>query len=181
MLITLNRNNFQSVSLHPPLTLLSWLTYDLSLTMRLKNTIGEYQIEVFDQQWGMPDAWDQQILNINNELVFHREIIMWALDLPCWYARTMIPYTTYEQDPSFFNRLKKESLGALIFNEPRIKRHVFLHYAINQQRLEYQWLKEWMHGGESLLWVRLSVYQLEEKASFILIEILLPGLLKVMT
>jgi chorismate--pyruvate lyase len=110
--------------------------------------------------------------------VFCREVMLSAWDTPCWYARTMIPSATYAADPVFFQRLNQESLGVLIFNEPRVRRVSLEHYPVYPSSPEYQWVTEWLTCLASCLWVRFSRLCIDQEYPFFLVEVLLPGLLK---
>lgn len=160
----------------PPSTLLPWLTHQTSLTQKLETQAGVARLEVLNQQWAVADEWDQQVLQIKDELVIHREILMWAHDAICWYARTVIPKLTYEHDISLFERLQRESLGQLIFESGKIQRLSLKPYAIMPQSLEYAWLSDIMHTNAPVLWARLSTLCIGERFNFFLVEILLPGL-----
>ena len=160
-----------------PSAILPWSTYQSSLTARLKVIADDARLDVLSQRWESPDAFDTAVLHLNDKSILHREILMWAWDNPCWYARTIIPSPTYHIDTVLFNRLKKESLGDLIFNEKRIKRDYLKFYAIDKLAQEYQWLNPQIHQNAETLWVRLSQFSLDDYP-FFLIEVLLPGLLR---
>lgn len=162
----------------PPKMLLPWLVYQQSLTKKLKIAAGDARMDVLSQREETSDAWDLYKLKLKHTPVVHREILMWAFDSPCWYARTIIPSSTQQAHAALFDRLKAEPLGQLIFNGTAIKRASLIHYAISSQSMEYQWLNESMHQGESRLWVRLSEFTVKPHHPFFLVEILLPGLLR---
>lgn len=160
----------------PPTYLLPWLTYRESLTERLQEKALDIHLQLLKQQWGIANWWDRQVLHIKENRVLHREIIMWAQQEACWYARTIIPERTYLTDEKFFKRLKNESLGTLIFNEEKINRRSLLHYPINQCSIEYHWLdKACLQRKNEILWVRKSIFTIND-SPFFLIEILLPPL-----
>lgn len=161
-----------------PPSLLPWLTYEASLTDRLQAKAGNTRLDVLGQHWESPDLWDKQVLHIKDKAVLHREIVMWASDEPCWYARTIIPQTTHDAGKAIFDRLKNESLGALIFNEDRIKRASLIHYPIDAQSIEYHWLNETMHRKAKIVWVRMSTFTIDNVFPFCLIEIMLPGIMR---
>ena len=162
----------------PPL-LLPWLIYQHSLTEKLKAKAEHARLQVLGQCWEPPNYWDKEVLQIEcDEVVLHREILMWAGNDACWYARTIIPSVTYQADPALFNRLKTESLGELVFNQPKIKRIDLMHYPISKQSIEYYWLNQWIECDEQKRWVRLSTFALNGEFYFFLIEIMLPGILR---
>ncbi len=166
---------------HMPTLLRPWLVHEQSLTQKLKTIAGEARLEIYDQRWEQSDAWDLYKLKLKNTHVLHREIIMWAFDSPCWYARTILPDSTYLANTRLFDRLKDEPLGQLIFNGTDIKRASFTQYEIFPSSMEYQWLSESLHQDASALWVRLSEFVVNDKSAFYLVEILLPGLLRYQT
>ena len=163
-----------------PEFLLPWLTHRDSLTQKLKNNTGCARLQVLKQQWEDIDWWDKNALIIQDDQVFRREIIMWANDEACWYARTTIPKQTYQAAPLLFDRLQTESLSELIFNEDRIKRNQLMYYAINEACVEYHWLPKNMLSNAPVLWGRLSTLMVNDTEPFYLVEILLPALLRVL-
>jgi chorismate--pyruvate lyase len=169
-------NNLLKISANPPAALLPWLSHRSSLTDKLNLDSGDARLEVHSQQWTPPSWWDRFTLGLSCDAVMHRDILMFTRQTSCWYARTIIPNFTYQTNQTIFDRLKHESLGAIIFNEPSIKRNVLLNYAINEQCLEYYWLSS-LRDKPDQLWVRLSVFTIADISSFYLVEILLPGLM----
>lgn len=125
---------------------------------------------------GEADAWDKQRLNMEAQRVLHREIIMYAFDIPCWYARTIIPHTTYQVHPLWFDRIKKESLTGLLFNESTVKRSALVYMLLEPDSIPYQWLPTGIHHDEKQLWGRLSTFLIGFDAPFYLFELFLPGL-----
>lgn len=160
-----------------PSGLLPWSTYQSSLTLRLKDIAGDARLDILSQRWESPDIFDEAVLHLDNKTILHREILMWAMDNPCWYARTIIPSTTYNIDAALFDRLKDESLGEIIFNDKRIKRDYLKFYPIDKLAHEYQWLDPMIHQNADTLWVRCSQFSVDE-GPFFLIEVLLPGLMR---
>jgi len=163
------------------LQMLPWLLHEESLTEKLSDAAGDARLDVLDQRWESPDAWDLIVLKLNTTSVMHREILMWAFDSPCWYARTILPDTTFQANTALFDRLKTEPLGHLIFNGTEIQRASLTHYRISPSSPEYSWLNESMHQGALELWVRLSEFVVNGRDSFFLVEILLPGLSRFLT
>ena len=167
---------FLKISAEPILSLADWLNYPYSITNRLMDRAVDVQLSVLSQTWGPANWWDKQVLHLADDRVMHREIMMYAESEPCWYARTIIPSQTYEADARFFNRLESESLGSLIFNEPKIKRVEISPYPMNDQCIEYYWLSPWLSSIPTVVWGRLCEFRLNEQYPFYLIEIMLPGL-----
>ena len=176
MLIKPEKKIFFHIKCELPSFLMPWVIHQDSLTERLHSKSGHTRLEVLKQCWELPDWWDKHVLRIDSDAVLHREILMWAGQEVCWYARTIIPKTTYQVDTLLFNRLQEESLGSLIFNESRIKRLYMTHYPISDQSIEYHWLNQWLPCVTDILWVRMAVFTVNDVFPFFLIETLLPTL-----
>ncbi len=178
IMMFIKQTPFVTMKRKPPKKLLPWLHYVDFLTDKLKSEAGDARLEVLSQRWASANWWDKHALKVQDVQVMHREIVMWAFEKPCWYARSIIPISTYEADTALFDRLRKESLGHLIFNGSMIKRHGMVIYPINDQSIEYYWLTDSMRQEASELWVRLSEFMVHDRWPFFLLEILLPGLEK---
>ncbi|MBA2711051.1 MAG: chorismate lyase [Tatlockia sp.] len=163
----------------PPEAIKSWLFHNSSLTEKLKTESGEAKLQVLSQNWIRPNWWEKFTFEIAVESVIHRDILMFSQNLPCWFGRTIIPHDTFQANRFFFDRLSNESIGLIIFNEPKIKRDLLHAYSIDKGFLEYQWLPESLKNGNEQFWLRLSVFSLPDEHCFYLVEILLPGLMRV--
>lgn len=160
----------------PPVNLLPWLNHTGSLTDKLRCEAGDARLTVLHQGWHQADWWDRYTLDLADEQVFHREILMQANNKPCWYARTVIPQLTYQINQSFFERLNGEMLTGLIFGNPAVQRQFLFSYPVTSISYEYYWLNESMHNHATVLWARVAEYTVNQTGSFYLIEILLPAL-----
>ncbi|MBI2786919.1 MAG: chorismate lyase [Legionella longbeachae] len=156
--------------------LAQWLYYRDSLTDKLLKIKGEVDLELISQEWVNADWWDKNLLKIQDELVFQREIIMKSQGISYWYARSIIPTQCYNLDPIFFDRLKNESIKNLIFNNGSVQRIHSITYPVDQQCVEFYWVKKYVDSVESILWVRLAEFSFQQSESFYLAEIMLPEL-----
>ena len=157
-------------------SLRNWVEYPYSLTDRLKDALGHAQLEIISQKWMNPTWWDKYLLKINDQLIFQREILMKHQESTYWYARTIIPEQCYNVSPDFFNRLKKESIRDLIFDNNLVTRTNMTSYSINNQCIELCWAKKHIKDIHHPLWVRLAEYSFLGKGVFFLVELLLPEL-----
>ena len=158
-----------------PAALESWLYYDLPITDKLKTLSGSAELELLSQAWVPAKWWDRYALNIK-EKIFQREIFMKSHGRGFWYARSIIPHSCYEIEPDFFKRLDSESIRNLIFNEPKVHLVQRIIYPINEQSIEFYWMKKHLCGIQGTFWVRLAEFLFQNKSSFYLIEILFPEL-----
>lgn len=165
---------------HPPNELITWLCHQNSLTVKLRTQTGHAELEVLEQHWTLPSWWDKFALGLPTEAVLHRNIVMFSKQIPCWFARTIVPERTYCENSQFFDRLTQESLGVIIFNEPKIERTQLLNYPINKNCIEYHWIPPLIMNKNEQVWIRLSVFTIAEITRFYLVEILLPGLMRVL-
>nr|HAT8713124.1 chorismate lyase [Legionella jordanis] len=164
----------------PPTSLLPWLTYPYSLTDKLKEETGQANLLVLKQEWKAVTWWDKFTLGlVNDDLVFHREILMSSANRPCWYARTIIPESSHRNNQELFARLKQESLGVIVFNNSEVRRKHVHHYSIDFLSLEYYWLTKIHSEPGAKFWARFSVFTLKQGNPFYLVEIFLPELLRI--
>jgi chorismate--pyruvate lyase len=176
MLIKLTSKTVLPIKNQTPEALLPWLTHQDSLTELLKSKAGDARLALLRQAWDAPNWWDKQTFVLDDSPLIHREILMWAHKDPCWYARTIIPQATYQLEPAFFDRLQSEPLGALIFNEDKIKRIALTPYPISKETIEYHWVTPHITPLGEYLWARQSLFTFCEEGFFCLIEIFLPAL-----
>lgn len=163
--------------IHPPPYLLPWLTCTTYMMERLFAKSQHTDLTVLQQMWETANAWDQQLLSVNEqEQVLHRDIVVIAKEHACWFARTILPRSTYQAHETLFERLQYEPLGNLIFHTQTIQRLSLQYYVITPSDIEYAWLPATMAGQSKELWLRLSVFQVENNELFGLTEILLPDL-----
>jgi chorismate lyase len=155
---------------------LEWISYQNPLTDKLQKAKGEATLEFLSQEWKKTDEWSHTLLEIHDELVFQREIIMKSHGVTYWYARSIIPKRCYDIDPSFFDRLQQESIKYLIFGNEQVLRINFVTYPIDSDAFELSWVKKYIENIEGILWVRISEFSFQNLASFYLIEIMLPEL-----
>jgi chorismate lyase len=164
-------------SVSVPFLLQPWLVYTDSLTEKLRKESGEASLTVLSQSRVQASWWDRSVLGLSMQSVTQRQIVMSARKHICWYARTIIPDNTYKMNETFFERLRQESLGSLIFNDGRVKRYSLVNYAIDSQCIEYYWFRSFVNNSYQTFWARLSVFTIDVIYPFFLIEILLPGLI----
>ncbi|MCH9757184.1 MAG: chorismate lyase [Gammaproteobacteria bacterium] len=160
---------------------ISWLNHKASITDKLKALADNTHLEVLNQNWEKTDNWDHKTLHLPlNSDVLHRDILMWADNQPCWYARTILPKTVYNTEKTLFERLNTEALGDLIHNHPHIKRTHINPYEMRTHMPEYRYLKHALkqNSPTNRLWGRVSTFTIHHQFDFYLLEILLPGLLR---
>lgn len=162
-------------SLEFPQGIDEWIHYDASLTDKLELLSGDAKVELLSQRWSLPQWWDIHQLNIN-EQIFEREIFMKSYGQIFWYARTVLPKSCYDLDPTFFNRLEKESIRHLIFNEAKVERINRSTYPIDKHCLEFYWIKKYSAHIPDSFAVRCTHLLFQKTKNFYLIEILFPTL-----
>ena len=170
-----NQPVFTAETEHPE-ALKDWRVHQHSLTDKLQALKGSTQLELISQQWIRPTWWDTYLLQINDELIFQREIMMKHQDTDYWYARTIIPQKCYNANPEFFKRLEKESIRNLIFEGNQVQRVTMISYPVDNQCLEFYWVKKNRRTIDGIIWVRLAEFTFEYAESFFLAELLLPEL-----
>ncbi len=164
-----------------PDALAPWLMHEASLTDKLKALTPDVKLQVLTNTWEETHPWDWSTLMLpRNITVLHRDVVMYAGDTPCWYARTILPLSVYKAEEALFERLKTEALGELIHTHPDIKRAHISPYRIRKTSTEYTYASEALpnHALGEMLWGRVSRFTLRTRHTFYLLEVLLPGLLK---
>jgi chorismate lyase len=160
----------------PPPGLQTWLHYPTSITDKLKSYHPKVTLTLIEEVWTTPDKWEASF--VSETSIFRREILMCAGNHACWYARTMIPESTYHPESARFARLKTEPLGQIIWHASDIQRKNFLHFSMESTDALYQYLQSFpqLKLGDSTLWGRLSTFMIKDRLPFYLLEIFLPEL-----
>lgn len=153
-------------------TFLPWLTHEAPITEKLRELKGDAQINVLANDWQKTSWWDRHVLEIHQDKIFCREIMMHSHGIPCWYARTVIPESCYASEPDFFNRLEHEPLTNLVYNESRVKRRILRHYSIDEDSIEWHWLPSGLTLKDKRLWVRFAEFLFKGSERFYLSEVL---------
>jgi chorismate-pyruvate lyase len=174
--MSINIHSIFAINVQCTEQLKEWLNHQYSLTDKLMKIKGDARLELISQQWINTGWWDKNFLQIQDELVFQREIIMKSHDTPYWYARSIIPQKCYDRDAEFFGRLQDESIKNLIFGDDRVHRINLLSYPVDHQCIEFYWVKKYIDLDIGILWVRLAEFSFMGDDSFYIVEIMLPEL-----
>ncbi|OGV27934.1 MAG: hypothetical protein A3E88_06865 [Legionellales bacterium RIFCSPHIGHO2_12_FULL_35_11] len=164
--------------INPTVALLPWLTHTELLTKKLFDKSGDTSLKILREHNVKASWWERYVLKLDSDMVFHREILTYAYDQPCWYARSILPHVTLQKHNELFVRLKRETLGDLIFGNNGIVRKNMSFYHISHENLEFHWLNRNLYLDTKVLWVRLSEFEIDSNGTFFLVEILLPGIEK---
>lgn len=177
----MNISNFLSVPFDPHPKLQSWLEIAASTTESLNNLTGEAKLRVINQSFKPTSWWETHVLDLN-EIVFCREIIMSSHYNDCWYARTIVPKSVYDENKDFFKRLENNYLGQIVFKTDLVKRIQLFSYFIDKRNIEYNWVKKLKPELNEILGVRFSVFQFpQNQQTFYLVEIILPDLMAILS
>lgn len=166
----------------PPDGLNVWLNHTTAITDKLKMQHPHVYLTRISQGFVIPDAWEKKHTpppkHSNEALLFRREILMHAGEHACWYARTLIPESTYLKEATRFARLETESLGQIIWSTAEIQRQKMQQFCFDHTTLYHAYLKrvEALQLDASPLWGRLSMFQINNTLPFYLLEIFLPEL-----
>lgn len=174
--MSISNNSLFVINTQPPERLAKWLHYQASLTDKLQDIKGNAELQLIFQNWVKAGWWDRHLLKVQDESIFQREILMKSHGALCWYARSIIPKKCYDLNPFFFDRLKNESIKNLIFGNSKVQRIHWIHYPINNQCIEFYWVKKNIPSITGILWARLTELSFQQKEYFYLVEIMLPEL-----
>ena len=159
----------------PPKYLLDWLSYTDMLTDKLKQSSDNVQLTLLSQQQQRLTWWDRYYLGISENEIVQREIVVTADAVPCWFARTVIPTSTFSAHQTVFSRLKTDTLGDIIFGNYPIHRNYLRNYSITKKNIELYWVLQHLEVKSSRFWVRLSEFAITADV-FYLLEVFLPGM-----
>lgn len=162
------------ITTSPPEWLKEWLLEEGSLTAKLQKITGASALKPLRNNWQKPDWWANHVLLHQEDKVFQREIIISSHGLPCWYARTIIPSSTYYTFCDIFEKLATKSLGDIIFSEPHIERTALCFYKVEKENIEYYWPKKYHLKVQEGMWTKLSHFMIDARFPFYLSEIFLP-------
>jgi chorismate--pyruvate lyase len=105
----------------------SWLLDEGSLTERLIGASGgNFEVQRLSQGWCMPTLSERNLLHIPaRQWALVREVVLRCHGQAWVYARSVIPGTTLSGSLRHLRWLQNQSLGALIFQNPRLQRSNF--------------------------------------------------------
>ena len=111
----------------PPAALAHWLYNQDSLTQRLiAASGGEFRVQVLDQGFARPRPEERRMLGLKErEVALVREVLLLGHDQPWVFARSIVPLCTLAGRYRFLRHLASQPLGALLFNDPSMRRGDF--------------------------------------------------------
>ncbi|HVK99710.1 MAG TPA: chorismate lyase [Dongiaceae bacterium] len=134
----------------------SWLLDPGSLTRRLiRESDGHFRVQVLRQ--GFLSAYPEERRQLGLELgewPFVREVALRCHDTPWVFARTLIPAATLQGPAKALTHLGTKPLGAVLFNDPRVRRGPIAVCRLRGSQLGEAWREE----GE--IWGRRSCFYL---------------------
>jgi chorismate--pyruvate lyase len=110
-----------------PVAVRPWLLDESSLTERLiRKSGGAFCVERLSQRWRRPLLSETRLLGLpRGEWAMVREVVLRCFDEPWVYARSVMPVATLSGPLRRLRRLQNESLGALLFEQPGLRRDAF--------------------------------------------------------
>lgn len=103
---------------------LDWLTDSSSLTKRLKQTSHQqFQVHLLQQRLLRPALNEIPLLGMKpGEYALIRQVILYGVNQPWVFARTVIPLPTLRQGNRHLMLLGNRSLGSVLFKNARTRR-----------------------------------------------------------
>jgi len=143
-----------------------------SLSKRLiRASDNQFQVQVIKQGWARPRLDEAQLLKIRpRQIALIRETILLCAGEPWVYARSIIPLSTLHGRLRHLRKLRNESLGALLFNDPYLARSPFQVSLIRANKLP----KILNLQDEPIIWGRRSNFYLND-APLLVSEMFLPA------
>jgi len=140
----------------------SWLSDTGSLTDRLLTlSQGDLRVKIINQRLQRPRLSERQKLCLDNRaLALVREVILYGLNQPWVYARSVLPLTTMTGRLRKLRQLDNRPLGALLFNDPSMTREPVQVACFKSIPLLN---RAQLDASVSPLWGRRSVFRLDKK------------------
>lgn len=164
---------------HVPPTVLDWLLDEASLTKRLQIACkGRFRVRVLSQGWTRPMASEAWTLGLNPyKYAMVRQVELLCDETPWVYARTVIPRRTLSGPLRKLAHLQSQSLGAILFASPTMRRGEVEVANIVADSKTHQLITR--RGGHlpGSVWGRRSVFHIYEKP-LLVSEIFLPAMEK---
>ncbi len=104
-----------------------WLLDETSLTERLlRKTGGAFRVQRLSQAWCRPQLSESRLLALPpGQWALVREVVLRCFEEPWVYARSIIPSATLSGELRRLRQLQNDSLGALLFRHPQLRREAF--------------------------------------------------------
>ncbi|MBL7000243.1 MAG: chorismate lyase [Gammaproteobacteria bacterium] len=158
---------------------LSWLSDEGSLTLRLKNRCpDEFCVDVVGEEWSQPDPAEALLLAIApNQKVLLRQVHLKCNDQLCVYARSVIPLETLQGKHQQLQHLGNKPLGEYLFANPSLKRSRIEWSKLTMDSSLYKVAMADQPASDQPIWGRRSLFQIDSKP-LLVSEFFLPVLFK---
>ena len=144
---------------------LSWLSDEGSLTLRLKNRCPDkFSVDVLTQEWSKPDPAEASLLQIPpSQRVMLRQVHLKCNDQLCVYARSVIPLTTLQGKHQRLQYLGNKPLGEYLFANPSLKRSRIEWSKLTMESSLYKIAMANQPVSDQPIWGRRSLFQIDAK------------------
>ena len=141
-----------------------WLTDAGSLTARLHAASnGDLRVSVLQQRLEVPKFSERQLLAIaDRQRALVREVLLYGVDQPWIYARSILPLKTLTGRLKKLGQLSNQPLGEILFKDPKMRREPVQFACFEPPSI-----------GEQAIWGRRSVFRLDNKP-LLVAEVFLP-------
>lgn len=165
--------------LEEPRAIHEWLFDNGSLTRRLQQACrGEFRVELLAQHWGRPQLNERRRLGMpTRRLALVRQVYLYCGDIPCVYARTIIPRETLSGAQRHLAVLGNRPLGAVLFADPHMYREPMEFARLQAGERLFADAVQHLDSQPGVIWGRRSVFYLASKP-LLVNEIFLPGIEK---
>ncbi len=160
-----------------PAATAAWLFDSGSLTRRLQQACaGEFRVEVVAQHWQRPFVNERQRLGMaSHRLALIRQVYLLCDNVPCVFARTIIPHATLSGSERHLAVLGSRPLGAVLFADPRMHREEMEFTCLQPGERLFADATQRLNGKPAEVWGRRSLFYLASKP-LLVNEIFLPAI-----
>ncbi len=154
-----------------------WLFDSGSLTRRLQQACdGEFRVEVVTQRWQRPLINERQRLGMaSHRLALIRQVYLLCDNVPCVFARTIIPHATLSGPERHLAVLGSRPLGAVLFADPRMRREEMEFTCLQPGERLFAAATQLLDDKPAEIWGRRSLFYLANKP-LLVNEIFLPAI-----
>ena len=139
-----------------------WLSDRGSLTERLLVASDrQLRVTIIQQKLAVPKLSERRVLGLRaRQRAQIREVVLWGRGQPWVYARSILPLKTLTGRLKPLRQLDNRPLGALLFNDPSMRREPV---QVARFKAQSGCLPGLARGTGRPLWGRRSVFRLDSK------------------
>lgn len=164
--------NIKDLPTKPTLKISNWMTRPNNLGEAMRLVCKSLQLEILQQDFGVPENDETEKLAINDTTYFLRKIILLGDNQPFSFASVVIPNETYLKHFAAFSNLGTKLIGeTLLYNSSTI-REPFEFSFRNIQNTIFKNLLATKNIKQTAFYARRSIFKLNKTNPLLITEFL---------